>query len=499
MSATLLPVGSVEAAASKPEAAPFRRSPVDLRRRRIWALLLLVGFWMARPYYFPWTVEEERDADNRAMAAQGSIERQIGMPALGLLGLYMLYRTRRRSAGVAQESDGEDERDRDGPIAPKTLEKLAAKPVLNSRRFKGRLATTAAAYCAVCALSLGWSSDPALTLKRLVVFALSVLVVIALAKVFSSLELAELGFYLCGGIGVVAILCDIFITRSFAPFDPEYRFLGVMSSNSQGQNLSVCIFCGLMLMVKFPRHTRWLAPSIALAFLMLYLTRSRTATFTCLLLSLFFIRRKLIARFRPQTLLIAALLGVGVVGPVLVASGRTSDLIASTIMLGRDDSQNTASLSNRAPLWDELSNFVARRPILGYGYNSFWTPEMVAEISAHQGWGVPNGHNTFLDQELSLGLVGLLLFATVFIGSLIRAWRRYLRHPIPENLLPAVMLTWIVLTSLLESVPLDPFLPTFLAYVFLAQCLMPEGAATAGEPFITRGTALPGRVARLVT
>lgn len=473
MSSTTLPTPS---SVSAPP-----RSAIDLRRRRIWALLLFIGFWMARPYYLPWTVEEEKDADNRAMAAQGTIERELGMPALGLLGVYMLYRTRRRSSAAEIDNGGLDDPDSKPDGELKLQPNAAPKP----RRFKGRLAIAAAAYCFVCFLSLGWSDDPALTLKRLVVFALSVLVVVALARVFSSVELAELGFYLCGTVGLIAILCDIFLTRSFAPFDPDYRFLGVMSSNSQGQNLTVCILSGLMLMLKFPRHTRWLAPAIALAGVLLYLTRSRTATFTCLLLSLFFIKRKLDARFRPQTLLIATLLTLGIAGPLLIASNRGTSLVASTFMLGRDDTQNMATLSNRAPLWDELSNFVARRPILGYGYNSFWTPGTVAEISAHQGWGVPNGHNTFLDQELSVGLVGLMLFAAVLLGCLIRAWRRYLRRPIPETLLPAIVLTWLLLTSLLESVPLDPFLPTFLAYVFLAQCLMPEGAATDGEAFLT--------------
>ncbi len=252
----------------------------------------------------------------------------------------------------------------------------------------------------------------AYTLKRLVVFALSVVVAIALAKAFSAVELAELGFYLCGSVALIAFGCDLVITRSFAPFDPDYRFLGVMSSNSQGQNLTICIFSGLMLMLKFPRHTRWMAPAVTLAALLLYLTRSRTATFTCILLSLFFIKKKLDARFRPQSLLIATLVGLAVVGPLVITSNKNGDLVENAFMLGRDDTQNTASLSNRAPLWDELSNFVARRPLLGYGYNTFWTPGMVAEISAHQGWGVPNGHNTFLDQELSLGLPGLLLYVS---------------------------------------------------------------------------------------
>lgn len=448
--------------------APLR-SAADLRRRRIWALFLLVGFWMARPYYFPWTAEQERSADTRAMENEGNWQRQVSMPVLGLLAAYMLYSTRQRYSRAERVLRGE--------------RGLAEQE--KPRRFSGRLAMVTAAYCTMCWLSVAWSGDPALTLKRLVVFSLDILLVIALAKVFSAIELAELGFYLCGTVAVVAFVCDAFITRSFAPFDPDYRFIGVMSSNSQGQNLTACIFCGLAVMLRFPRYTKWFAPFIGAMMVLLYLTRSRTATFTCLLLSLFFIKKKMDASFRPQTLLIVTLLGIGTVGPMLIVSGQNSNLALNTFMLGREDTQNTASLSNRAPLWAELSDYIARRPLLGYGYNSFWTVETVALISAHQGWGVPNGHNTFIDQVLSVGFVGFALYATVFVGSLIRAWGRYRRSRSPEALLGAVLLSWLFLTSLLEAVPLDPFLPTFLAYVFLAKGLMPEGTDVDGGGFLT--------------
>jgi O-antigen ligase len=412
------------------------------RRKWWWIALLTIGFWFARPYYWPWTAEEENDADTRAIAAQGSIERQLAMPALGLLAVYILWRT---------------------PRAPK---------------FKGRLATLTAAFCALQAASIAWSVDPATTLRRLVVFYLGLLLAIALARTFDILDIARLGFYSCGAVALLAAFCDVFVTRTFAPFDPEYRFLGVMSSNSEAQNLTACIFCGLTLLLKNPRFTRWMVPALLFGAAFLYFTRSRTATFACVFLSLFFIKRILDARLRIHTRIVVGMLAAGLMlsGVLLLGGDKLGDLGQSAFMMGRDDAQNTASLSNRAPLWDELMDYVWVRPWQGYGYNAFWTSGRISVISAHQHWGVPNAHNTYLDQELSGGVLSVALYTAVLWGGLFVAWKRYRRNPCAETLLAPVMISWLTFTTFAESIPLDPFLPTFLVYVLLAQTFLPEGA-----------------------
>jgi O-antigen ligase len=412
------------------------------RRKWFWIFLLSVGFWFARPYYFPWTAAEENDADTRAVAAQGSVERQVAMPLLAVLAGYMLWRTR------------------------------------NPPKFKGRLATATLAFLALNGASVFWSVDPATTVRRLAVFYLGVILVIALAKGFSALDLARLGFYSCGVVAILAILCEIFITKTFAPLDPEYRMMGVMSSNSQAQNLTACIFCGLTLLMKYPRRVKWMVPALALMALLLYFTRGRTATVACVLLSIFYVKDIIVAHFRPHVRIAIAVLLLGTIVPaVILMGGKSADVAGSALMLGRDDTQNNASLSNRAPLWAELMDYVDDRPLLGYGYNAFWTSGRISKISDHQHWGVPNAHNTYLDQELSVGIPGVILYTVVLWGGLFVAWRRYRRNRCAETLLAPIMLTWLVITTFAESLPLDPFLPTFLVYVLLAQTLMPEGAS----------------------
>ncbi len=56
------------------------------------------------------------------------------------------------------------------------------------------------------------------------------------------------------------------------------------------------------------------------------------------------------------------------------------------------------------------------------------------------------------------------------------AWRRYRSDSTASNLLAAVLLTWLALEGLAESVPLDPYLPTLLAYACIAKMCMTKNA-----------------------
>lgn len=406
-------------------------------RKWIWMALLMAGFWFARPYYLPWTAAEEADADTRATAAQGSVERQVAMPLLSLLAVYMLWRS---------------------PTA---------------RKFKGKLMVVTVVYCAVQGASIAWSVDPLTTLRRLTVFYMLVVVAIAMARALTVMDLMKLAFFGCGACAAISFLVDLVITRSFAPLDPEYRLMGVMSSNSQGQNITVCVFAGLALLMKYPHWRRWMVPTLAFMMVLLYVTRSRTSTFLCVVLGLFFVKRILDERFGKSKRMVVGFTVGGVLAAALITFGSAQSA-QNAAMLGRNDTQNNASLSNRAPLWQEMDEYMQVRPILGYGYAAFWTSDRIKRISRDQGWGVPNAHNTYIDQHLSTGWPGVVLFVAMYWAGVVMAWARYIKQRNAETLLPAAMLTWLLLTSMAESVPPDPFLPTFLVYVFLTQLMLEQ-------------------------
>jgi O-antigen ligase len=172
---------------------------------------------------------------------------------------------------------------------------------------------------------------------------------------------------------------------------------------------------------------------------------------------------------------------VGVPAFIFLAGRSGSGAAQSAFMMGRTDTENTSNLSNRAPLWSELMESVRTRPWFGFGYEAFWTAARVERVSTDQGWVVPNAHDTYLDQTLSLGAVGAVLYAGMLWGAIFVAWRRYFRDRSETSLMPALLLTWLALTGVAESAPLDPYLPTILAYSCIAKMCLVEGSESESD------------------
>jgi len=111
---------------------------------------------------------------------------------------------------------------------------------------------------------------------------------------------------------------------------------------------------------------------------------------------------------------------VGVIVTVWLVANAESILSA----LGRD-----ITLSGRTVLWSALLDNVRERPWLGYGYGAFWTGGTGASARVYNqllntGYGPHvSADNGILDLWLSLGLLGVLVFACGFVRVFLRAVR----------------------------------------------------------------------------
>ena len=408
------------------------------------AVVLSVCFWFSVPYA-P-VVQGPTDLSTAGSVAgdtgEGALGRQIALPIIAGIGIYMLWRLPRRG------------------------------------RMDGSLRVVLGAFAGWAALSVMWSDSPATSAKRLIVFAMDALFAYAIARVFSLVEMALWGCVTTGCVALISLYVDAGMQRIFAPFDPDYRFAGVMQPNYQAMNLVVCIFCGLTLLAYARKSAKWIVGSLGVALVLLYLTRSRLGAAVCLALAAFPLARLARDRMAVQTraLVVLAMLVVALPVGIYFAGQNAGGAAESVFMMGRSDTENTASLSNRAPLWAELMESAEARPWLGYGYGGFWTPERLERVSLDQGWIVPHAHDTYLDEGLALGLVGALLYAGALWGGVVIAWQRYRRRASAISLLPALLLTWLAVTGLAESLPLDPYLPTMLAYGCLLKMCLVEGS-----------------------
>ncbi len=425
------------------------------------AVVLGVCFWYSVPYYLPLKLDPDpmKAAANEAAAYEGNISRQLAMPAILAVSAYMLWRLPKRG------------------------------------RFTraGKLAYCALGYVGWAVASSAWSIDPAITRKRIVVFLINVFFIFVLARVASMLEIALLGFVCTGTVALISLVIDIAVQQSFAPFDPDYRFMGVMTANFQAMNLLVCLLCGLTLAGSRPRWLLWMAPLLGLFFALLLLTRARVGTFICFGMMVFLLLRMAKQHLETTQRALALCLALMFVVPGAVfALGKSGGgALTDIFMMGRKDTQNTQSLSNRAPLWAELMDSVEQHPVLGAGFEAFWSPERVEKISFDQGWMVPHAHNTYLDQTLSLGVVGAALYAFTLIGGCVVGWQRYRHRPSERTLLPPLLLTWLALLSLTESTPISPYLPTLIAYACIVKLAMEESSDDPVTAAFASGEVLP--------
>ena len=124
-------------------------------------------------------------------------------------------------------------------------------------------------------------------------------------------------------------------------------------------------------------------------------------------------------------------------------------------LIGRSD-----DLTGRLDIWAAVIELAEQRPVLGWGWVSYWPPWVAPfdELVIINGVRYLQAHNAWLDVLLQLGWVGLVVFAILIITTSLRVLSWSVDAPLSGDtatpalrLLPAVLLTVLVVHSLAES------------------------------------------------
>lgn len=110
---------------------------------------------------------------------------------------------------------------------------------------------------------------------------------------------------------------------------------------------------------------------------------------------------------------------LAVAGTLLLwPTGIAQDVLDFFIVdiLGRD-----LTLTSRTDVWPMLLS-KADNPLIGSGFNSFWTGERLAEVYGQL--GIIQAHNGYLETYLNGGLVGLGLLLLLLLSTIVRANRQ---------------------------------------------------------------------------
>lgn len=329
-------------------------------------------------------------------------------------------------------------------------------------RINGSLGRIILFFAGWTVLSVAWAEDPALTSRRLVVFAILCLSAAAIARQYSLRQIVLLTFFCSILFLLIGVSAEIAL-GTFRPFMPGYRFAGTLHPNHQGINCALLLLSGLAAADTEKRGRPLFRACALLGLIFLILTASRTS-FAAILLAVAAYLAAVSSR-RAKTALGLGL-GIASCALLLVLGNALLPGFKNAVMLGRDDS-TVDSFNGRSEVWEEVGYYIHRRPTFGYGWGGFWTEAHITEISATQKWGVGEAHSAYLDCALSLGLVGLVAYV---FALLVGVGRSFVLHRASQNstfAFAGAFLIFCLADGLLESAPVGSASLIFLVAAVL--------------------------------
>jgi O-antigen ligase len=125
-----------------------------------------------------------------------------------------------------------------------------------------------------------------------------------------------------------------------------------------------------------------------------------------------------------------------------------------------------SSFTGRTAIWYFIQSKIALRPLLGWGYQSFWLVPGSPSLVEAPGWvrEMPEGHNGYYDTTLEMGYFGYGVLLIFILATLHAIGRVADRDPARAWLVLSLAL-FIILSNCLESLWMRGF--NFLWVVFL--------------------------------
>lgn len=270
-----------------------------------------------------------------------------------------------------------------------------------------------------------WSIDPELSFRRGIAVLATTLMGVCLAARFDWITALRL----LAAVWLVLMLASL-ISGLAAPgfavmseIHPGAWMGGWGEKNALGGHAARASFLFAFLSWRDPAHRRAWITGLLVAPALVVLSRSATA-------------------------LLGAILGLGVIGAawwmlkgprfslillwasaIVVGAAVLIYMLAPSLLLGLIGKDET--LTGRTDIWVELAAAIEQKPALGYGYLAFWGLDSEPRYWLEKAiaWNAPSGHNGWLDLAISLGLVGVVIFAIDVGFTLWRSVSLSLRSP----------------------------------------------------------------------
>ena len=341
-----------------------------------------------------------------------------------------------------------------------------AAPSGNRRfQYEGALRPALLAFLAWAFLSCLWADDLSQTSRRLVPFGMLCIIAVAIVRRFSLRQII-LWTFLCTAFYLAVSIAAEAARGTLLSLSYGYRFAGTLHPNGEGIECGILVLAGIAA-AQMQEQRRWIFWTGALlGFGFLVLTGSRTSLIATALAALVYVIA--VSAKRPRLFILSGLSAVTAILLLLAGVGALSG-VQKVLLLGRDDvgGQDITSFTGRTSIWEDVGPYVQQSPILGHGYAGFWTPEHISTISDEEKWGIPDSHSAYMDYVLTLGVVGVTLYACCLLIALWRAivMCRIAREPALAFLVG--FLVFCIVDGFLESAIGEGSLLTLLCVIAL--------------------------------
>ena len=292
-------------------------------------------------------------------------------------------------------------------------------------------------------ISVLWSLDPRVTLTQGTAYFFVVLGAIGLAEALDGDTLMESVALICA-LSAVASVVQFFV------FPEPGDFRGIfLQKNVLGQVMAGGVLAALhATRSKGGRRFRYIC-IIALCTIVAFMSKSATS---CLTIVVFFsldILGRLYLRGASGRIISTCLAIICV--PMAIFFVMNADSIFD--LLGKD-----RTLSGRTVIWPYVIDSIGEKPVLGWGYDAFWSP--LNPVSYQIGNAlrvlVPNSHNTILELLLGIGFVGTSFFIFLWIRNFVLAVKCMNGPGRQFGLSSVLLLVGILLVGINEVVLLAP-------------------------------------------
>lgn len=278
------------------------------------------------------------------------------------------------------------------------------------------------------ASSVWWSEDPALTGRRLILLAFLLISAASFSRLSTVTAFALVSIGALGSL-ITGVVCELF-WGTFQPLQSGYRFAGTGHPNLQGTTLAVGAIAAVGLVLSSGKYRRMAATGAGLCLTGLWLTNSRTSIVSLTACAAFgggLVLMRNAARQR-KLLQVAGMTFCVIVSAatMIIAFQGFRSTLAAGITEQRDEGR-LGDFTGRVDLWKTCIPYASAHPVLGYGYDSFWSANHISDISSELQWAINEGHSMYLDLWLNQGAPGALLFLTALAICLINSvgsfWR----------------------------------------------------------------------------